>query len=742
MKFPLLTLLPLSLLVHSLSAVDTDGDGVSDQTELSMGTDPSDGQEYNGTANESGQFSYAFNLYDDWSKYLIDSYQAEVYSEIAAGNATFWRPTVRGEEGYYVYQIPVNKPILSAKLKAHIYAWTQGATVNYDQNAYAYLDVSSDGETWHQVDSMSAGVMAQNDVIDISEYVNGAVNVFVRSRLLGNTMWPTDGLIFAQSLRTSNSSASFALVADTSEDTPTNSQDSDGDSDSDGDGDGIPDYLENNQMHKLSLNNYGTNFLYLNAHQAGSFSDYDNLSIVNLDTGETFYEDDFSSDNNNWILLHCNDKRDVSSAYVNDSPLARIENGLLRLESVGYQQNGSGGYDSETGALLKLNMPENFSVSFDIKRNQWAGHTYVKMLGAPDNYVKRLSSERIDEYAYLFQWGGTTFRRVSTLSSDLSELLSYTLSGGLSTGQWHRLEFVKQDDTVTINVNDSFYSQHNLPEYDYAILGDIFADSDEDGLLDEWEIENFGDLLQDASSDPDNDNATNIFELNSGTDPLSNDTDGDGLSDGVETNTGEYIDASDTGTDPLVSDTDGDGLRDGAETNTRVYINSFDTGTHPLFTDSDSDGLSDYAETNTGLWTGIDDTGTDPNRGDTDGDGIVDGRETNTGVYVSTTSTGTDPHNQDSDGDGFSDRYEVEVSNDPNDSGDSPDAIGYIETAVEYTFHAALGGIYRIEHTESLDFPNWVIVEDGIVGEGGLVERFYSTDDYSRRFFRVIRTDQ
>ena len=48
MKFPLLTLLPLSVLVHSLSAVDTDGDGVSDQTELSMGTDPSDGQEYNG----------------------------------------------------------------------------------------------------------------------------------------------------------------------------------------------------------------------------------------------------------------------------------------------------------------------------------------------------------------------------------------------------------------------------------------------------------------------------------------------------------------------------------------------------------------------------------------------------------------------------------------------------------------------------------------------------------------------
>ena len=53
----------------------------------------------------------------------------------------------------------------------------------------------------------------------------------------------------------------------------------------DADGDGLPDHLENDQLHKLSLNMYGTNFLYLDAFQAGSLSDYDNLSIVNLDTG-------------------------------------------------------------------------------------------------------------------------------------------------------------------------------------------------------------------------------------------------------------------------------------------------------------------------------------------------------------------------------------------------------------------------------------------------------------------------
>jgi hypothetical protein len=43
------------------------------------------------------------------------------------------------------------------------------------------------------------------------------------------------------------------------------------------------------------------------------------------------------------------------------------------------------------------------------------------------------------------------------------------------------------------------------------------------------------------------------------------DSDGDGLADSVETNTGVFVDATDTGTDPLVADTDGDGVDDGAE---------------------------------------------------------------------------------------------------------------------------------------------------------------------------------
>ena len=49
------------------------------------------------------------------------------------------------------------------------------------------------------------------------------------------------------------------------------------------------------------------------------------------------------------------------------------------------------------------------------------------------------------------------------------------------------------------------------------------------------------------------------------TDPKNPDTDGDSLLDGVETNTGTFVDATDTGTDPNNVDTDGDGFKDGTE---------------------------------------------------------------------------------------------------------------------------------------------------------------------------------
>jgi len=116
------------------------------------------------------------------------------------------------------------------------------------------------------------------------------------------------------------------------------------------------------------------------------------------------------------------------------------------------------------------------------------------------------------------------------------------------------------------------------------------------------------------------------------TDPLNDDSDGDGLKDGAEVKT--YL------TNPNVIDTDGDSYTDSQEVT---------AGTDPLdasdptFSDSDGDGLTDADE----IFVYF----TDPNRADTDGDGLDDGAEVN--IH------GSNPLNPDTDGDGINDGVEV-----------------------------------------------------------------------------------
>lgn len=126
------------------------------------------------------------------------------------------------------------------------------------------------------------------------------------------------------------------------------------------------------------------------------------------------------------------------------------------------------------------------------------------------------------------------------------------------------------------------------------------ADTDGDGLGDAWEQQQFGNLNQTATGDPDNDGLDNAGEFTKSTNATNPDTDGDGLLDGAEVNT--HL------TDPLKADTDGDGLTDAAEVNT--------TRTDPTKADTDGDGIQDGVE--------LDRTRTDPLKADTDGDGTND----------------------------------------------------------------------------------------------------------------------
>jgi hypothetical protein len=167
------------------------------------------------------------------------------------------------------------------------------------------------------------------------------------------------------------------------------------------------------------------------------------------------------------------------------------------------------------------------------------------------------------------------------------------------------------------------------------------------------------------------------------------------------------------GIDPLSTDTDGDGIADGAEVNTYQ--------TNPLLEDSDGDGLTDGAE--------IDTYSTNPKLADTDADSLSDNVELNTHR--------TNPNSKDSDSDGFDDPFEINTGFSPISATSTPDALSTIRTAVEFRFNAANGVSYRIEG--STDLQNWNTVETGIIGAGGVVTRFYSTENQPKRYFRVKR---
>ncbi|MEZ4318640.1 MAG: MopE-related protein [Myxococcota bacterium] len=171
------------------------------------------------------------------------------------------------------------------------------------------------------------------------------------------------------------------------------------------------------------------------------------------------------------------------------------------------------------------------------------------------------------------------------------------------------------------------------------------------------------------TDDDDGDGLTNGDELLWGTDPDRADSDFDGLNDGEEvilygtdpgradTDRDGVTDARevrDDGTDPLNPDTDGDGLEDGEELTT-----------DPRDLDTDDDGLGDYDEVH---------GTTDPSDPDTDGDGLYDGVEVvdfhtdpldsdsdddTLNDWMEVVEMGTDPHDPDTDGDGMADGVEL-----------------------------------------------------------------------------------
>ena len=206
------------------------------------------------------------------------------------------------------------------------------------------------------------------------------------------------------------------------------------------------------------------------------------------------------------------------------------------------------------------------------------------------------------------------------------------------------------------------------------------ADTDNGGVSDGGEDTNLNGVLDPGETDP---------TAGHGADDTSNnpDSDGDGLTDDLET----FI-----GTDPNDADSDDDGVPDGAEVNPTDDTDG-DGLINALDPDSDNDGLFDGTE----MGLGCDNPATDVTKGhcvpdgdmgatttspvdaDTDDGGVTDGSEDVNGNGVvdsgETDPTkghgGDDAMNPDSDGDGLSDAFEEFIGTNPNDADSDDDGL-------------------------------------------------------------------
>ncbi len=153
---------------------------------------------------------------------------------------------------------------------------------------------------------------------------------------------------------------------------------------------------------------------------------------------------------------------------------------------------------------------------------RWYGHddrTYFIQVSDPNDHLNK------------WTWA-------PIIESGNDEDISYEVDGTADKG-FFRLKYTDQPTTDPDYDDFDGDSISNLFEVSYYNTDPLDADSDNDGMLDGYEIYHYLDpTFDDSGSDFDGDGLSNIFEQNIGTFPNEPDSDGDGAPDGDEVRNG------------------------------------------------------------------------------------------------------------------------------------------------------------------------------------------------------------
>ncbi|WP_196219986.1 dockerin type I domain-containing protein [Haloarcula sp. K1] len=235
-------------------------------------------------------------------------------------------------------------------------------------------------------------------------------------------------------------------------------------------------------------------------------------------------------------------------------------------------------------------------------------------------------------------------------------------------------------------------------------------DTDYDSVSDGNEVNKFG--TDPRSQTSDNDTLTDGEEVQIGTDPNLADSDADGVRDGQEDfDDDELVTRTelDVGLNPFEADTDSDGLPDGFEEPigalNATHNDTDSDGTLDGVEDIDTDGLTNRAELDNGTLLSVNDTdgdsltdaeeikhyGTNPLVIDTDNDTVPDGLEV---------KQGTDPLSRDSDGDGTPDRNEtVTITISPETSNATVEIQGSMGVSQDVSVKTLSSGVNKTNMT-------------------------------------------